>query len=123
VNHYVLVTGGRDFDDYPRVREAIEILFWVYADKMRVMHGAAKGADALADRAAEELGIPAKAFPADWKTHPKGAGPIRNRQMADYLEMCRRKGHSVQVLAFPGGKGTADMCEVAESRGINVDRV
>ena len=47
----------------------------------------------------------------------------RSRQeMVDYLVMCRSKGHSVQVVAFPGGDGTANMIERAERAGIDVDR-
>jgi hypothetical protein len=120
-NHYLLVCGGREFDDYARVREPIEILFWVYGDRLRIMHGNAKGADKLAGRVADDLGIPCKEFPADWGKYGRGAGPIRNREMLDYLKMCRRKGHSVQVISFPGGTGTADMVEIAESADINVD--
>jgi hypothetical protein len=29
----------------------------------------------------------------------------------------------VQVVAFRGGSGTADMCEVADARGIDVDHI
>lgn len=142
-NHYLLVCGGRDFNEYGRVREPIEILHWVYGDRLRIMHGAADGADRCAGNVADELGIPSKPFPADWtgpcdpdfcqSGHRKirkggeeycpAAGPRRNRQMLAYLLMCRRKGHSVQVLAFPGGVGTADMIQVAESHDIHVDRM
>ena len=30
--------------------------------------------------------IPIKEFPADWRTHDKSAGPIRNAQMAKYAD-------------------------------------
>lgn len=30
--------------------------------------------------------LPVKQFPADWKTHGKAAGPIRNKQMAEYAD-------------------------------------
>lgn len=39
---------------------------------------------------------------ADWNTHGNSAGPIRNKQMLD-------EGKPDLILAFPGGKGTADM--------------
>lgn len=126
MNHYTLICGGRNFGDFTgdeeRVVEAVRFLAVFYGDKLRVMHGDAKGADRLAGKAAVQFGVPVKSFPADWKTHPKAAGPIRNQQMLDYLIWCRSKGHSVQVVAFPGGKGTADMVERAEAAGINVDR-
>jgi len=121
VNHYVCITGGRDFKEYDRVKEVIRILAAFYGDKLRFMHGDAKGADRLGRDAAIEFGVPIKKFPADWDTHGKAAGPIRNQEMIDYLKMCRRKGHSVQVIAFPGGDGTADMVKRAETALIDVD--
>jgi UDP-N-acetylmuramoylalanine-D-glutamate ligase len=56
------------------------------------------------------------AFPADWKTHGKAAGPKRNRQMLDDAK-------PDLVVAFPGGRGTDDMVNKAKSRGVPVVRV
>lgn len=122
-NHYVLVCGGRDFKDREAVFEVLQVLHWVYGPALRVMHGAARGADSLAGGVARQLGVPEKGFPADWEMHGKGAGPIRNRHMCKLLVDWRDLGHSVQVVAFPGGNGTRDMCEVAEKAGIDVDRI
>jgi len=125
MNHYVLLCGGRDFGEFTgdeeRVVEAVRFLAVFYGDKLRVMHGAARGADRLGGKAAISFGVPVKEFPADWDTHGKKAGSIRNQRMLDYLLMCQRKGHSVQVVAFPGGTGTADMIRRAEAAGITVD--
>ena len=122
-NHYVLICGGRDYSDPEHVLlEAVRFLAVFYGDKLRVMHGGAKGADMLAGEAAISFGVPVKVFPADWDTHGKRAGPIRNKQMLEYLLMCRRKGHSVQVVAFPGGKGTEHMVKLATEARIDVDR-
>lgn len=53
--------------------------------------------------------------PADWSTHGKAAGPIRNQQMADArADLC---------LAFPGGKGISDMVRRAERAGIPVRHI
>ena len=123
MSHYVLVCGGRDFNDYPRAREPIRILAVLHGQDLRVMHGGARGADMLAEEIAIEFGIKTKAFPADWNTHGKAAGPIRNVQMADYLDMCRSKGHTVEVMAFPGGKGTAHMVSTATERNIVVNQM
>lgn len=123
LRHYVLVCGGRDFDDYQRVRDPVRLLHGLYGDRLRLMHGGARGADALGQRAADEFGIVSKTFPADWDQHGKAAGAIRNEQMAVYLLMCHARGHSVQVLATPGGNGTAHMVREAERRGIPVDHI
>ena len=56
------------------------------------------------------------AFPAEWKKHGKAAGPIRNRKML-------QDGKPDLVLAFPGGRGTANMVELATDAGIRVMHV
>lgn len=55
-------------------------------------------------------------FPANWKSHGKGAGPIRNQKMID-------EGKPDLVLAFPGGRGTADMVRRAKAAGVRVIEV
>jgi hypothetical protein len=139
--HYVLVTGGRDYRDYESMHEIIRFLTCFYEENLRVLHGAARGADALAQRAIERFEVPFKQFPADWNgpchascdpghRRPRGnssycpaAGVLRNVEMAEYLDFCRDHGHSTQVLAFPGGSGTMHMVQEAASRGHPVDQV
>lgn len=122
-NHYVVFTGGREFDDAEWVNQTMQILVWFYGDSLRVIHGAARGADTLVDRAAKALGVPVKAFPLsndDWRKAPRAAGHIRNALMADYVEMCVSKGHTAQCVAFPGGGGTNSMMAECERRQISV---
>lgn len=52
-----------------------------------------------------------KRFPADWKSHGRAAGPIRNEPMAEYAD---------GVALFPGGRGTASMKREAAKRGLRV---
>lgn len=73
--------------------------------------GCATGIDACGERWAKSRGIRIERFPADWKTLKKAAGPIRNRQMAQYAEA---------VALFKGGKGTRDMAEQADLAGLHV---
>lgn len=119
--HYVLICGGRDFDDGEAVFEVVAFLKEFYGDDLRIMHGGARGADTHAQEAAEHFGVRSKSFPADWETHGKKAGPIRNREMADFLVLRRDQGNTVQIVAFPGGFGTGNMVMVGESLGIDVD--
>jgi len=121
VSHYVLVTGGRKFADRESVAEVLGFLHAFYGTDLRVMHGDARGADRLARDIARRMDIPERGYPADWDASPRGAGAIRNRQMGDLLVKWREAGHTIQVVAFRGGDGTADMCGVAEQRGIDVD--
>lgn len=81
-----------------------------------LIEGGALGADRLARRWAYTVGgITVETFPADWGAHGKAAGPIRNQRMID-------EGKPDVVLAFPGGRGTADMIRRAEAAGIRVIR-
>lgn len=123
LNHYLLVTGGREYADRDTVFGVLQVLHWVYGERLRVMHGAARGADKLARDVARGLGVPEKGFKADWDQHGKAAGAIRNRHMCKLLVDWRDLGHSVQVVAFPGGNGTRDMVDIAERAEIDVDRI
>lgn len=138
--HYVAVTGGRGFTDIESVREALRILQGFHGDELRVIHGAAPGADSLAAAVADELGIPARAYPAKWqapcdpdfcepnhrrerssgKDYCPAAGVRRNAEMVAYLDHWRDLEHSVALLAFMGGRGTADMIERCEAALIPV---
>lgn len=69
-----------------------------------VVSGGAAGADTEGETYARGRSVPVKRFPADWEKHGRAAGPIRNRQMAEYAD---------QVVLFPGGRGTASMYEEA----------
>ena len=104
----VLVCGGRDFDDYGFVREVLDY----YAPTV-VIHGAARGADSLAHRWAQNTYTPVESYPADWKRDGKAAGPIRNAKML-------AEGNPDLVIAFPGGNGTAHMAKIAKAKGVHV---
>jgi len=77
-----------------------------------VLSGCAPGADTLGTEWAEAKGIQV-ARPADWNTHGRAAGPIRNQQMLD-------EGKPELVVSFPGGRGTADMVRRVRAAGIEV---
>lgn len=48
--------------------------------------GLAEGVDTEGQHWASHAGVPVKTFRADWKKHGKAAGPIRNREMAQYAD-------------------------------------
>lgn len=78
-----------------------------------VIHGGAKGADRLADEWAVVNWLPIREIKADWQTHGLRAGMIRN------LQMIEEEKPDV-VLAFPGGRGTANMVQQALAHRIRV---
>jgi len=112
----VIFCGGRDFADYPFILRSVGRLLrdrgWRPAD-VRAVHGAAPGADTLAARACRALGIEAVPYPADWRRLGKAAGPARNREMLVKELPCL-------VVAFPGGRGTANMLELAKGRSVPI---
>jgi predicted Rossmann-fold nucleotide-binding protein len=109
----VLVCGGRDYQDYLPAADALDRI----AAKLGIaiiIQGGATGADDCARRWALNRGVECLSFPADWSMGRK-AGPIRNQTMID-------EGKPNAVVAFPGGRGTADMVKRAEAAGLPVWR-
>lgn len=116
----VLVCGGRDYADRGAVAVALapyrpENVVRDVSDTILIV-GGAPGADTLAEEWADVWGVRKRVFLADWATHGKAAGPIRNQRMID-------EGKPDLVVAFPGGRGTADMVRRARSAGIPVKEV
>lgn len=85
---------------------------WLPSDII-IINGAADGADSVSSDWAIMRRAQLIEYPADWKKHKKAAGPIRNQEMLD-------KEQPDLVVAFPGGKGTADMVARARKAGVEV---
>lgn len=115
----VLVCGGRHFTDRSAVARALapyKPKTTMAVSEHKIIHGGASGADKLAGEWAECFGVPFRIFPAQWDRDGKAAGPIRNQRMID-------EGKPDIVVAFPGGRGTADMIAKARKAGIEVIEV
>ena len=79
----------------------------------RVISGGARGADHWGEIWAVERNIPLTVMPAEWDNYGRGAGYIRNREMAKVAEAL--------VAVWNGSsKGTKHMIEVAQERGLKV---
>lgn len=109
----VLVCGGRDFDDESFVVNALFRLEDDRGDFDVVIHGGATGADSHAGVFAQLRHAKVIVFRAAWKKYGKKAGPLRNQRMID-------EGKPDLVVAFSGGRGTADMVRRAQDAGIEV---
>lgn len=74
-----------------------------------VLHGDCRGVD----KVSESLGLPTTVYPADWKTHGKAAGPIRNQIMVDNADA---------LIAIWDGKsrGTLDIIKRARKARLKV---
>lgn len=108
-----LICGGRDFTDVALFNSTMRRLLRERGRPKGIIHGAARGADAMAENWAASLGIARRRFPAQWDKHGRAAGPIRNQAMID-------KGNPSLGIAFPGGRGTADMTRRAREAGAAV---
>lgn len=108
----VLVCGGRDFDDRMYLRWKLDQLHYEH-NFTSLIQGGARGADTEAALWAAGRHVLCFTYNADWKKHPRAAGPIRNQRMID-------EGSPRLVVAFPGGKGTTDMIRRAKMAEIPV---
>jgi len=114
----VLVTGSRDWRDIAKIRTQMHIACARYLPSaIVIVHGGCpRGADRLADVWAKRYGLRTEPHPADWETHGKRAGFIRNAEMVALgADVC---------LAFikDGSKGATHTADLAEKAGIPVRR-
>lgn len=112
----VLCCGGRNFNDYQAVCNALDAVRRTVTDRFAVIHGGAQGADALSGLWARSKGFPEIIVPANFAHYSKGAGHIRNGWM---VELCAPD----YCVAFPGGNGTADMVAKCSKADIIVWKV
>ena len=84
----LIIAGGRDFTyiSTPMIDSFLEVHHIYYRNIEQVVSGGASGVDTAGENFANTLDIEIERFPADWKAHGKAAGPIRNKQMAEYAD-------------------------------------
>ena len=110
----ILVCGGRDYSDSEWFDNCMNHLVQhLKNDDILIIQGGARGADRLAKEWAEKRNVEQIEFRADWNLHGKSAGYIRNKQMLD-------DGKPHMVVAFPGGRGTANMVQLAHRANLTV---
>ena len=110
------MTGGRTYRFASRVTAALDALDRGEARITALAHGGCSGADECAEGWAVATGTPTTRYKANWTQEGVKAGPLRNGRML-------REFRPDVVLAFPGGKGTADCVRQARALGIRVIEV
>jgi len=109
----LLIAGSRDFNDYDLLKEKLDKFFSIYledGEEVTIISGTARGADKLGENYARENSLKLECFPADWNTHGKKAGILRNIEMG---KIC------THGLLFWDGKsrGTAHMKDELYGQG------
>lgn len=115
----ILVCGHREFDDWNLLNTTLGPYLenWISnpTDGLVIIEGEAKGADFLARVWAKYNGVTFEAYPADWTTYGKAAGPIRNKQM-----LVEGKPNLVIAFLSKGSIGTANMIKQSKDYGVEV---
>jgi hypothetical protein len=117
----IIVCGSRDYRDVPKLWHALDEIDAEAPMEgiLVVMDGASDdvtgpyvGADYWANQWALARRRSPVRFHAEWKKHGRAAGPMRNTRMLEWKPDV--------VVAFPGGRGTADMVSQARAAGVKV---
>lgn len=144
---YLLVTGSRRLRSYRLVSAALD-LAWADArdagyTSLVVVHGAAAGADTLAERWVGEqdtAAVQQYRFPADWSAACRAGcrpghrrertsgedycpaeGAYRNQRMVDHVKAAAGPGNAMVLVFYADlepSSGTADCKKRAEAAGI-----
>lgn len=106
----VIIAGSRTITDMDAVTQAVEDSGFEITE---VVSGGASGVDTLGEQWADANGVGVRRFPADWRAHGRAAGPIRNRQMAEYAD-------ALIAIWDRRSKGTMNMIAEAAAKGLEV---
>lgn len=109
-----IIAGSRDIANI----EILNLLIDWACDRegliiTEVVSGGARGADFLGEVFAQAKGLPVKKFLADWEGKGKGAGYIRNAEMAKYAD-------ALLFLWDGQSRGTFNMIEEAIKNRLTV---
>lgn len=113
----VIIAGSREFNNYDLLESTISNYLKENTNNVEIVSGTARGADQLGEQFAIKYGYQIRRFPANWNLYGKSAGPIRNREMAEYAS----DGQGI-LFAFWDGKsrGTKSMINLAKKYGLEV---
>lgn len=105
----VIIAGCRDYNNYIEAKKYIDFCISEIrkTNEIVIVSGGASGADAIGERYAFDNGFKVEKYPANWKKYGKGAGPIRNKQMAEICDY---------IICFwdNKSKGTKSMIDYAK---------
>lgn len=109
----ILIYGGRYYADAAKAFTFLDSIAARHAIDEVIQGDCPTGADAFARAWARANKHRLSRFPANWQTHGRAAGPIRNQEMID-----ERK--PTLAVEFPGNRGTADMARRLKKAGVPI---
>jgi hypothetical protein len=103
----LIIAGSRTLTDYSWMETKLNNVLANTTEDVTIISGGAKGADQLGERYAETRGYNVIKMPADWATHGKKAGYLRNTEMA------KECTHAIIFWdgESPGSKHMIDICK------------
>jgi hypothetical protein len=79
----LLITGSRSWNDIDAIKREFDVVAQHEGANVTLVSGTAGGADSMCEYVASLLGWVIERHPADWNTHGKKAGFVRNREMVE----------------------------------------
>jgi hypothetical protein len=112
----LIIAGSRTFVNYEFLKKKCDQMLSEINENVEIVSGTARGADKLGEQYAKEKGYSIKRFPADWGTHGKAAGYLRNGEMALY---------ATHLICFWDGKskGSKHMIDLARMNNLKINIV
>ncbi|OJY72126.1 MULTISPECIES: DUF2493 domain-containing protein [unclassified Rhizobium] len=108
----LLVCGGRHYEDAELVQRALIALHWRSPISV-LIHGNMTGTGIIAEGWARRAGVPVVRYPPNWELYGSKAEHLRSQFMLN-------DSRSTLVMAFPGGRNTADLVQQAMKAKIAV---
>ena len=115
----IIICGGRHFNDYTLLKSIVDkqlIEHTILPSETEIVSGHCEGADMLGEQYAKEHGCALHIFPAEWTKYGKAAGPIRNKEMVDYIASADKS----LVIAFVSNNTRGTKNTVAQAKKLNI---
>jgi hypothetical protein len=105
-----IIAGSRTIRDITPLYEAIEDCGWT---PTVVISGGARGIDSIGEWWAKQNNIIVEVYPANWSRFGRGAGKIRNAEMA-------LKAEALIAIWDGYSKGTGHMIDCARANNLKI---
>lgn len=107
----VLICGSRDYSKRKAIEGVIDAMKEVHGERLVIIAGGARGADAIAEQAARLKGVKVVVVKADW-SRGRSAGIIRNNLMLDMQPN--------EVVAFWDGQSKGTEHTISEAQRCKI---